>query len=50
MKTLKKIGYEGVFAYETHKATTRVPEPLIDAILAYSVEVGNYLISLYDEA
>ncbi len=50
MKTLKKINYRGVFAYETHKASMRVPEPLIDALLAYSVELGNYLISLYDQA
>ena len=40
----------GVFAYETHKVSMRVPEPLIDALLAYSVELGNYLISLYDQA
>lgn len=50
MRTLKKIGYEGAFAYETHKATARVPEPLIDVLLAYSLELGKYLISLYDEA
>lgn len=50
MRTLKKIGYKGVFAYETHKAAMRVPEPLIDALLAYSLELGKYLISLYDEA
>ena len=48
MKTLKKIDYKGVFAYETHKATMRVPEPLIDAILQYSLQLGNYLISLCD--
>ncbi|MCI8515572.1 MAG: sugar phosphate isomerase/epimerase [Hungatella sp.] len=50
MTTLKKIGYEGAFAYETHKAAMRVPEPLMDALLAYSVELGKYLISLYDKA
>lgn len=48
MKTLKKINYQGVFAYETHKATMRVPEPVLDALLKYSLELGNYLISLCD--
>ncbi len=48
MKTLKDIGYEGVFAYETHKAAMRVPEQVLDALLAYSLELGKYLISLYD--
>lgn len=50
METLKKINYQGVFAYETHKATMRVPEAVIDALLTYSLQLGNYLISLYDEA
>lgn len=48
MKTLKKINYQGVFAYETHKAAMRVPEAVIDALLTYSLQLGNYLISLYD--
>lgn len=50
MKTLKKIDYKGVFAYETHKAAERVPEPVIDALLTYSLQLGKYLISLYDAA
>ncbi len=46
MKTLKKIDYQGVFAYETHRASMRVPEPVIDALLTYAFQLGNYLISL----
>lgn len=46
MKTLKKIGYEGAFAYETHKMTDRLPDPMVDAMLRYSFELGNYLLSL----
>jgi sugar phosphate isomerase/epimerase len=48
MKTLKEIGYKGVFAYETHKATERVPEGVIDSFLRYTYDLGNYLISLCD--
>ena len=50
MKMLKKIDYKGVFAYETHKAAERVPEPVIDALLTYSLQLGKYLVSLYDTA
>ena len=46
MKTLKKIGYEGAFAYETHKMTDRLPDPMVDAMLRYSFELGNYLLPL----
>lgn len=46
MKTLKKIGYKGAFAYETHKMTDRLPDPVVDAMLKYSFELGNYLLSL----
>ncbi len=46
MKTLKKIGYEGAFAYETHKMTDRLPDLMVDAMLRYAFELGNYLLSL----
>lgn len=46
MPVLREIGYEGDFAYETHKFTKSLPEPLIDAALDYSVKVGRYLLSL----
>lgn len=49
MKTLNKIGYKGVFAYETHKATERIPEPVIESFLRYTFDLGNYLISLAEE-
>ncbi len=49
MKTLKKIGYEGVFAYETHKMTDRLPDPMVDAMLRYSYELGQYMLTLADE-
>ena len=32
MKILKKIGYEGAFAYETHKMTDRLPDPMVDDV------------------
>lgn len=46
MKALKEIGYEGAFAYETHKMTDRLPDPVVDAMLKYSFELGNYLLTL----
>lgn len=51
MKTLKKIGYQGAFAYETHRMTDRLPDPMIDSMLRYAYELGEYLLSLaeYEE-
>lgn len=46
MKTLKEIGYEGAFAYETHRMTNRLPDPVVDAMMKYSFELGQYLLSL----
>ena len=46
METLREIGYDGSFTYETHKFTISLPDELIPAALRYSVEVGNYLLSL----
>ena len=46
MKTLKKINYQGAFAYETHKMTDRLPDPMIDAMMRYAYELGEYLLTL----
>ncbi len=46
MQALKGIGYEGDFTYEAHQCTNRLPDELLLPLLRYSVEVGNYLLSL----
>jgi len=46
---LKKIKYNGAFAFETHKATERIPEPLIESFLKYTYDLGQYLISLAED-
>lgn len=46
MAALNKIGYKGDFTYEAHQSTNRLPDELLLPLLKYSVEVGNYLLSL----
>lgn len=46
MKLLKEIEYSGDFTYEIHRYTSQIPDALVPAALKYSVEVGNYLLSL----
>ena len=46
MKLLKEIHYQGDFTYEIHRYTTQLPEELVIPALRYSVQVGNYLLSL----
>ena len=46
MKLLKEIEYRGDFTYEIHRYTSQIPDALVPAALKYSVEVGNYLLSL----
>lgn len=46
MSVLKRIGYEGDFTYEAHRCTNRLPDELLLPLLKYSVEVGNFLLSL----
>lgn len=46
MPCLNKIGYEGSFTYENIKFINRLPEPLVDAALDYSLKVARYLINL----
>ena len=46
MPVLKEIGYEGVFAYETHIITKRMPEVLIKETMKYCRVMGEYLLSL----
>lgn len=46
MKALKDINYQGDFTYEMHRYTANMPDAIVPAALRYSVEVGNYLLSL----
>ncbi|MGN0242845.1 MAG: sugar phosphate isomerase/epimerase family protein [Lachnospiraceae bacterium] len=46
MGALKRIGYNGDFTYEAHQSTNRLPDELLLPLLKYSVEVGNFLLSL----
>lgn len=46
MTVLKEIGYLGDFTYEIHRYTTQLPEELVIPALKYSIEVGNYLLSM----
>lgn len=46
MQALKDVNYQGDFTYEMHRYTIHMPDALVPAALRYSVEVGNYLLSL----
>ena len=46
MTALKEIEYQGDLTYEIHRYTASMPDALVPAALAYSVEVGQYLLSL----
>lgn len=46
MQVLKEINYQGDFTYEIHRYTTQLPDALVIPALRYSIEVGNYLLSL----
>ena len=46
MRALSDIGYQGDFTYEIHRYTMHLPDALVPAALRYSIEVGNYLMSL----
>ncbi len=46
MPVLRKIRYEGDFAYEIHNATSRLPGTLPDKIGRYCLLVGRYLLDL----
>lgn len=48
MKALKSVEYRGDFTYEVHRYTMRMPKELVLSALKHSVEVGNYLLKLYD--
>lgn len=46
MHVLKEINYQGDFTYEIHRYTSQIPDALVIPALKYSIEVGNYLLSL----
>ena len=48
MSALKKINYKGDLTYEMHRLNQGIPEELVEATLKYSISVGKYLISLFD--
>lgn len=50
MKALADIGYEGDLTLELGNFTCGRPEPVQDILAKCAYEIGNYLISLYDEA
>ena len=49
MAVLADIGYEGNFNYEAQWFLNKVPMELVLPSLIYSVEVGKYLIGLYEK-
>ncbi len=46
MPVLVEIGYDGAFAYETHKEVDRMPDGVKDAIARAGYEIGCYCMSL----
>ncbi|GAA3406812.1 sugar phosphate isomerase/epimerase [Paenibacillus hodogayensis] len=46
VQTLKRIGYEGDFTYETHNSIRNLPDGIRDAGLKYACELGRYVITL----
>lgn len=49
MEALADIGYEGNLNYEAQWFLNKVPMELVMASLVYSVEVGRYLIGMYEK-
>lgn len=49
MEALADIGYEGNLNFEAQWFLNKVPMGLVMPSLVYSVEVGNYLIGLYEK-
>ena len=43
---LKENKLSGGVRLETHKMTDRLPDPMIDAMMRYAYELGNYLLTL----
>lgn len=50
MKTLKEIDYEYDLTYEITPFLDRVPPQIRDTALVHTVEVGNYLIGLFQKS
>jgi L-ribulose-5-phosphate 3-epimerase len=46
VQSLKAIGYEGAFTYETHNSIRHLPEPLQQSGLKYAADVARYLTNL----
>jgi len=48
MDALSDLEYQGDLCFEIHRYTMNTPDELIPSALKHSVEVGNYLVNLYD--
>lgn len=46
MKALKEIGYEGAFSFEAHNFLKKLPDELTQPALAFSYQIGTYLMNL----
>lgn len=46
MEALRDIHYTGDFTYEIHRYTSTLPDEMVPDALAYTVRIGEYLLSL----
>lgn len=49
MKKLGQMGYDGDIAFEIHRYTQYMPDPLVPAAAAHAKIVGDYLLSLAEK-
>lgn len=48
MQALKRMNYQGDFAFEIHRYTQYMPEDLVPSAVKHSLEVGNYLLQMME--
>ncbi|AOZ92897.1 sugar phosphate isomerase/epimerase family protein [Paenibacillus crassostreae] len=46
MKALRDINYQGVFSFEAHNYTNKLPDEVLGTALRLSYEIGSYLVGL----
>ena len=46
VQTLRKMGYQGDFAFEIHRYTQYMPDDLVPGAVTRALEVGNYLLQI----
>lgn len=49
MHALRKMDYQGDFAFEIHRYTQYMPDDLVPGAVERALEVGNYLLSMANE-